>query len=86
MAGDVLHVGPDQESILFQAVDVLVTSLQPTLLRKLGATDIRGLRAEAFGKVFDSPDVSDILPALSLKGEQLEVSLRDSGTLKVIIS
>jgi hypothetical protein len=53
---------------------------------KLGATDIRKLRAEAFGRVFDHPDVSDILKRLSLKGDRLEVTLDDPGALELVMS
>lgn len=86
MAPDGFHVVPDNQSILIQAADVFGNFAAAYAAWKLGATNIRRLKGEAFGRVFNSPDLSDIAPYLSLQGNGLEVSLRTPGALKLMIS
>jgi hypothetical protein len=86
MASDGFHVAPDDQSILIQAADVFGNFAAAYAAWKLGATDIRRLKGEAFGRMFNSPDVSQILPYLSLQGDRLEISLEAPGALKLVIS
>jgi len=86
MGIDDFHVVPDGQSMLIQAADVFGNFAAAYVAWKLGASDIRELKGEAFGRVFNQPDVRHILPSLSLKGDRLEVSLRVEGALKLVIS
>jgi len=81
-----LHVVPDDQSILIQAADVFGNFAAAYAAYKLGATDHRQLKGEAFGGVFDDPDMSDILPALSLAGNHLEVTLSTPGSMRLLIN
>jgi hypothetical protein len=85
MIVDGLHVMPDDQSILIQAADVFGNFAAAYAGWKLRATD-RQLKGEAFGRVFDSPDVSQISPSLYLQGSHLEVSLQTAGALTLVIS
>jgi len=86
MVLDGFHVVPDEQSVLIQAADVFGNFAAAYAAWKLGAAGVRKLRGEVFGKVFDYPDITDIVPGLSLKGTHLEVTLASSGALEVVIS
>jgi hypothetical protein len=85
MAPDGFHVVPDDQSILIQAADVFGNFAAAYAAWKLGAANIRQVKGEAFGRVFNSPDIRQIAPCLSLEGNHLEISLRSQGALKLVI-
>lgn len=85
MVVDGLHVMPDDQSILIQAADVFGNFAAAYAAWKLGDTN-RQLKGEVFARVFNSPDISQISPFLSLQGNHLEVSLQTPGALKLVIS
>jgi len=86
MGTDGLRVQPDETSILIQAADVFGNFAAAYAAWQLGATDIRQLKGAAFGQAFANPDMSQVLPFLSLKGDHLEVALDNPGVLQLLIT
>jgi hypothetical protein len=86
MDTDGLHVQPDEKSILIQAADVFGNFAAAYAACQLGGTDIRQLKGTVFGRVFGNPDMSQVLPFLSLKGDHLEVALDNPGVLQLLIT
>jgi hypothetical protein len=86
MSTNGFHVVPDDRSILIQAADVFGNFAAAYAAWKLGATRGRQLKGEAFARVFNNPDIGQVLPSLSLQGQHLEVTLPGQGALQLVIA